>query len=509
MSLFAYCSRPIRCLGSYLVRKSTSFSTVQTGISSSNAKPLSAVPGPKGYALLIGALQARNSAGKDNIYHRLSHQYGPIVRVKLGFGQKTALLVSDPDAIETVLRSEGSWPSRSRDAEDKAKWIHNKNNIAESLAFSSGAEWKRLRSAVSKQVVPRRVSNYTTGLFGVSEALCNHFACQRDAEGLVGDISDAMSKWALKGISYVVFNEDINVFSTEDPHVAAFIKASQNFVESLSAISAALPIFKIYPTKKYKFYVTSVQNMHEIGRNLLKRHFDKVKAAIQVGSVDETVTVGLLDQWLIEGKLTEEEAIVQACDQLGAGVETTSNTGTFLLHELAKHPEIQEQVRQEVLKIVGPSGQPTFEHLQKMSLVRSCVRETLRLYPATPVTAREIMNDVNLFGYHIPAGNMFLVNLFTCGRDPKYFPNPETFNPHRWIQDKDKAHPFANIPFGFGPRMCYGRRIAELELYLLLVRVLQRFQLSTEQKKLKLTLKTALRLDGPVQMRFTDYISVY
>ena len=108
---------------------------------------------------------------------------------------------------------------------------------------------------------------------------------------------------------------------------------------------------------------------------------------------------GLLDQWLIEGKFTKEEALSISYDMLSAGINTvsmddmliiiiacnlqTSNSATFLLYELAKQPELQERLVQEISSVVGDKEHPSWEDLQKMTLVRNCVKETMRLYSPT------------------------------------------------------------------------------------------------------------------------------
>ena len=94
--------------------------------------------------------------------------------------------------------------------------------------------------------------------------------------------------------------------------------------------------------------------------------------------------------------------------------------------------------------------------------------------------------------------------MFSSSRDARYFTSPDQLVPSRWLEEKDKSHPFSSISFGFGSRMCYGCRIAELELYLLLVHVLRQFNLSTDQTEIKLIQKTELHPDEPVHMRFTD-----
>lgn len=183
-------------------------------------------------------------------------------------------------------------------------------------------------------------------------------------------------------------------------------------------------------------------------------------------------------------------------------MDTISTTTIFLLHELAKRPDLQEEVRHEISEAMGHSSQLTSEHLQKMKLVRNCVREILRLYPVLPVTSRVMAQDTTIYDYHIPAGTVVAINLFSSGRNPDYYPQPHKFSPHRY--NSDKSHPFASIPFGFDPRMCYGRRIAELELYTMLVCILQRFQLTTEQTTLDTILKTVVRPNELVKIKFTD-----
>ena len=442
-----------------------------------------------------------NKPNKESWSHKLYCQYGPIA--KLNLAGKTVVLVSDPEGIGEVFRNEGPWPSRGG-FEENVQWINTKHKISNGLAFSTGAAWRKLRSTMSRQIVPRKIANYIPGLCKVSEDLCDHLAAQRNTDGWVDDVFDATGKWSLKGVSFVVFGEQIDVFSGRDAKGATFVKASQDFNEALTVISSALPVYKIFPTNKYKFYLNSVKDMRRLGRDLLNTHYDDSGEACQQGTLGETSTVGLLEQWLLEGKMTEEEAISQACDQIAAGVDTTSNTGTFMLHELAKQHDLQEEVRREILDVLGSAEQPTFDHLQKMKLVRACVRETLRVYPTTSATIRTTVSDVELFGYHVPAGTAVAVNLYTCGQDSKYFSSPEKFIPSRWLENDKKEHPFATIPFGFGPRTCYGRRIAELELYLLLVHVLQRFNLSTDQREIKVTIKTVLRPNELVRMQLTD-----
>ena len=114
-----------------------------------------------------------------------------------------------------------------------------------------------------------------------------------------------------------------------------------------------------------------------------------------------------------------------------------------------------------------------------MSYLKAWLRETLRLYPVLSAIPRRPKEDIILGGYHIPGGTAqveFLVH--QMGRDESIFEDAEAFKPERWLRNKDitlieSAEAFASLPFGFGTRMCLGRRIAELELHLLMARIVQ------------------------------------
>ena len=469
-------------------------------------KPFSAIPGPRPLPfagnLNVGKELSEGKVREEYPLSRLARKYGDIYKVY--FLNEPMVVLCDADAVQKVFGNEGLLPSRSSSIEKNHKWIHSKNKMPVGMVFSHKNDWKRLRSAMTKQVVPRRLTHFTSPLCSVSDELCDHIQRIKDDKGWVDDIWVHMQKWALKGTTRIVFDEDIDTFLGTDPLSMTFIESTLAFTYSIGEISRALPLYKIYPTKPYKNYVECYSRLRALGKQLLNNHYEKLKADLEAGIVDEEKAVGLLDQWLIEGKLTEEEALVQACDMLGAGIDTTSNTATFLIHELAKHPDIQEAAYKEILEVVGPRSKPTSEQLQKLSLVRRCVKETLRMYPLLPLMSREVATDTVILGYQIPAGTCCIFNYFSLSMDSRYFKDPLEFDPDRWSHDTHQSHPFASLPFGFGPRMCYGRRIAELELFVLLTRILQKFKISTDQKSIKQSIYTVLHPEEPVRINFRD-----
>ena len=110
-----------------------------------------------------------------------------------------------------------------------------------------------------------------------------------------------------------------------------------------------------------------------------------------------------------------------------------------------------------------------------MRFLKACVHESQRMKPAVAGLNRETTQDMVLGSYQIPAGTVVTYWNMLAMNNEKNFPEPERFKPERWLRGcpgQHTAHPFAAIPFSFGPRMCIGRRFAELEVYMLAIKVL-------------------------------------
>ena len=150
-----------------------------------------------------------------------------------------------------------------------------------------------------------------------------------------------------------------------------------------------------------------------------------------------------------------------------------------MLFELAKQPALQDQLCQEIKAVLGDKVNPSWEDLQNIPLVRHCLKETLRLYPAIQMSIRAIHEDAIIDGYQIPAGVSGELHKH-CGKlhspiftdnsahstksdvylaSENYFEEPDKFIPERWSKDKESIHPFASLPFGFGQRGCYGNKL--------------------------------------------------
>ncbi|EAT44611.2 AAEL004012-PA [Aedes aegypti] len=204
---------------------------------------------------------------------------------------------------------------------------------------------------------------------------------------------------------------------------------------------------------------------------------------------------------------TDDEIINHAYTMLVAGYETTALQLTNVCMMLAMHPDIQERVASEI-KTIFPSLDMEIlpEALKDLPYLDMTINETMRLYPVVPLIARQSNSSLELDKVNIPTGTNFIVHIGALHRRKDVWGEEVLdFNPDNFLPEKvERRHPYAFIPLSAGPRVCIGNRYAMLSLKVFLIRLLQRYRLSTKltRKDLKFKFQVTLKLKIPytVQM---------
>ena len=161
-----------------------------------------------------------------------------------------------------------------------------------------------------------------------------------------------------------------------------------------------------------------------------------------------------------------------------AGHETTANALSFALWLLAKHPEVQERLREEARAVLeGRSA--TAEDYARLPYATQVFSEALRLYPPVWVTARTCVEAYEIAGYRIEPGAVLLAPQFVVHRDPRFFADPLRFDPERFAPERKQSRPrFAFFPFAAGSRQCIGEGLAWMEGVLSLATMIRDWRLS-------------------------------
>jgi len=157
-----------------------------------------------------------------------------------------------------------------------------------------------------------------------------------------------------------------------------------------------------------------------------------------------------------------------------AGHETTANALTFTLYLLGKHPAVQQKIFDEIIEIHSQTND-IIEQLQKMPYTNAVLSESMRLYPPAWITDRQNVTDDTIAGYHIKKDTLIGVSFYELHRNPKYWENPEEFNPERFIGEQKKQSMQYFYPFGAGPRMCIGSGFAIYEMCLTVSQIVKKY----------------------------------
>jgi cytochrome P450 len=179
-----------------------------------------------------------------------------------------------------------------------------------------------------------------------------------------------------------------------------------------------------------------------------------------------------------EGERFKDSEIVDHMSFLMmAAHDTTTSTLCSMIYELAKHPEWQDRIREEVLAI--GDEELDFDDAHRIESVSLVLQETLRRYPPLPVIPRMAERDFEFAGYHVPAGAMVLVSPIFTHHMPEWWDDPWRFDPERFGSKRaeHERHSHHFIPFGGGPHMCLGKRFAETQVTTVLYHLLRRYRL--------------------------------
>jgi len=218
---------------------------------------------------------------------------------------------------------------------------------------------------------------------------------------------------------------------------------------------ALLPIALLNnaPTPGNRRFLRAQSGLHALADRMVADHRGRQGAD---ASADGSLLSALLDAVDEDGTgMTDGQAHDELMTVLLAGTETSAGTLAWLLHVLARDPELQRAVQQEADAALG-GRLPAAADLSSLPLTRRVVSEVLRLYPPSWILGRRPIQDVEIAGAPVRAGTQVLLNFYGLHRDPQAYPDPGRFDPDRWIDPDPELLRDYYLPFGLGPHVCVG-----------------------------------------------------
>lgn len=179
---------------------------------------------------------------------------------------------------------------------------------------------------------------------------------------------------------------------------------------------------------------------------------------------------------LLKLQISDEQIAEIALNVFCAMHEVTATTLSWTWYLLSQNLDVEARLHDELANVLG-GRTPTFADFPKLVYTQMVLKEARRLYPSVWIVGRFVRNDVTFGDYVVPENSIVLTSQRVMHRDPRYFPNPDKFDPLRWTPEAVVARPeFSFFPFSAGFRKCIGRDFAEAEDVLILSTLVQQWQ---------------------------------
>nr|ADE76383.1 unknown [Picea sitchensis] len=469
-------------------------------------------PGPYPWPIIGNLHQLRLPAHRS--LGDLAQKYGPIMFLRLG--SVPTVVVSSSETAKQFLKTHDSIFT-GRPLMAAGKYLgYNYKVIA---MAPCGDHWRQMRKiCVSELLSAKRIDSFKD----VREEEVSAMISSIWEESQRGTRAVNMSK-AISALANNIIWRILASRKFSDNDLGDNSKGPKDLVSEISATLGGFNIGDFIPYLDWLDLQGIKGRMKKAGRRfdafaekLIDDHIDHRRAAKTLngqGDAEAEPVKDLVDVLLdmaeadkSETKITREKIKAIVLDIFGGGAAGTFTTIEWAMSELLRHPHTMKRLQEEIESVIGKHLKVNESDLVSMKYLQCVVKETLRLYPAGPLTLpRESVEAVTIAGYYIPKKTLLMVNLWAIGRDPNLWgADASEFKPERFMKeqyiDLIGQSDFKMLPFGAGRRGCPGYPMAIPIVELALAQLLHVFDWRVEGDPSQLDMKEACGASMPRQV---------
>jgi cytochrome P450 len=400
----------------------------------SRRPPLAHLPGEEGWPIIGNTLAAL----KDPVRHveAMHDKYGPVYRDNL-FGERSVAMLG-PEANELILFD------RDKNFSSSVGWGFLLDQLfPRGLMLMDFDEHRLHRKALGIAFKPAAMKAYLGALSkGISRRVGEwHLAGTTDLKfyPAIKQLTLDLAATSFLGIELGPQATDVNV---------AFV----NMVAAIiGVVRRAIPGTQMWKGVKGRQAILAFLSQ-EIPRRRMGRATDLFSELCRATKEDGSL-------------LTDQEICNHMSFLMMAAHDTLTSSVTSLVYLLAKHPEWQDKLREEMRGLGLPPGAPLqYERLSELALLEMAFKEAMRINPPVPGIPRAAVRDFQFQGHDIPAGTRVVVSTMFTHRMPKLWPEPLKFDPMRFTDEAVRArHKYAWVPYGGGAHMCLGLHFSYMQ----------------------------------------------
>lgn len=383
-------------------------------------------------------------------------EYGDVVRMR--FLYLTAYFLYNPDDIEQVLSTNAKNFIKSRSLRSP----FFQRLVGKGLLTSEGEVWKRQRRLAQPAFHRQRISAYGDVMFDYTTRLISTWR-----PGEVRDIHRDMMRLTLEIVVKTLFNADVSGDADKVGRVL-----SQMVKPFASQATLKWILDNRLPTPTHYRFNKAAREIDEIVYRIISER--------RANSRDEGDLLSMLLAAHDEdgSQMTNSQLRDEVMTIFLAGHETTALTLSWAWYLLAQNPSAEQKFHEELNEVLA-GRPPTAADLPRLKFTEMIAKESMRLYPPAYGIGREAIEDCEIGGFRIPRKSQIFMFPWATQRDPRFFDQPNCFQPERWTDELSSRLPkYAYFPFGGGPRACIGNFFAMMEIVVVLATIGQRFRFS-------------------------------
>jgi cytochrome P450 len=442
-------------------------------------------PGPPRRAALGILRQLR--ADRLGLMSGAVAEYGDAVRVSIG--PKKLYIFNHPDHAKHVLADNAANYHKG------IGYTEAKRALGDGLLTSEGALWKEQRRTIQPVFQHKRIAGRADVIVDEALALVERL---RAHVGGRADVLSEITSLTLGVLGSTLLDADLGAFDSVGHSFESVQDQAMFEMETLGLVPRWLPLKGQLTFRKARAHLEEVVEIL-----VAQRKANPSAAGDDVLTRLIASTSKEVDRRVADRRMRDELVTL-----LLAGHETTASTVGWTLDLVSQHPEVRERLHEEAVAVYG-DRRPAYEDLPKLRYTNMVIQEAIRLYPPVWILTRRAVEADVVGGYHVPAGAEVLICPYTLHRHPKYWAEPDRFDPERFNPDVKTNRPrYAHIPFGAGPRFCVGNHLGMMEASFI-ISTLMRDLLLEKQPGFRVTPEPmlSLRLGGGLPMTVNDWSS--
>lgn len=379
-------------------------------------------------------------------------------------------VVNDPDSIEHILKTNQHNYRKGQEYKTLSLMA------SEGLLVAEGDTWLHHRRLMQPAFSCNSLSGFIHLITEETDAMLGRWD-ELPAECPSVNLHDEMRDLTLRIVVRTLFSSSLDDTMLEKAR-NAFSYLNWYLDDRISSV-LSLPLN--VPTPKNRRCRKAIKDLDNVVLHLISER-RRAADTSHTNADDDKDLLGMLmsiEEDTQRG-LTDRQLRDQVFTLLVAGHDTTANALSWAFYLLAQNEDVELSLYQEAKTVSGDSAKPItdFRALRYTGMV---LDEVLRLYPPAWIISRSPITDDEIGGYHVPADTHLIISPYVTQRDPRFWDEPETFDPQRFSEGKSETRPeFVHFPFGGGARQCIGKGFAQMEATLVLANVAQRYRLTMD-----------------------------